>query len=122
MAVHRCTSCEATFTQLRRLRRHQRVHRRFQCRHCTEKFSSRQARDDHLSKHVQSVGTQTDHQAKLRCRLLTPTIHRRKVQEYNESGESRRAREKAREMDPLGLRQKGRASQRLVAAPSLYST
>ena len=79
------------------------MHRRFSCRYCTERFTTRELRDQHLSTHVRTQGTQMNHQANLGCRLLIPTRYRGRVQEYHESEASRRARERARELDPLGL-------------------
>ena len=78
MAIHRCTTCDATFTQLRRLHA-QEVYLPL----LHERFATRELRDQHLATHVRTVGTQTNNQANLGCHLLIPTRYRRAVPEYH---------------------------------------
>ena len=97
--IYRCESCTATFTTQRRLRRHQRTHRRFGCNRCSARFATLEQLNRHHSSHQRSVSTQTNTTANLGCRLLTPTKDRPAA--YHESAASREAR--LRREDPLQL-------------------
>ena len=73
MALYKCSTCQGTFTQERRLRRHQRVYRCFKCGYFGERFSTRGELALHLESHRRAVGIQTNSIDNLGCKLMTPS-------------------------------------------------
>ena len=95
--MHHCTFCAAVFTTRRQWKRHSRIHLRFTCNRCQERFEDNEALRAHIATHFNQSATQTGAAgAAIAEKVLTPTKHRRRprlsLQVYQK-----------RQIDPLGL-------------------
>ena len=92
MAIHRCSECQAFFTQARGLRRLRCLHRFHHCQYCPVNFAKKSELEQHFLLHNQTFITQTNLGSNLDCWLLTPTQHRctpPAMQQYRKSAASR---------------------------------
>ena len=71
------TFCSAVFTTQRQWKRHTRIHLRFTCNRCQERFEDNAALRAHIATHFSQTATQTGTTgAAIAEKVLTPTKHR----------------------------------------------